>query len=270
MSIQEVSYVDRFQTTLASSYTAGGGSLSLTSGTGLPSGACYFFLTVRAEGSNTEEVFLCTNRSGTTLTVTGAQANTSSSNHGASAVVVASIMAAAAFNKLALMQLDQQVLGSPAASFTFSSIPATFTDIVLCVMGRSANASLQDDVYMELNSDTGSNYSREYIGANVGTITNGNQHLTTHVVIGTISGATATANYPGAFEAVLFNYANTTFYKVAKSLGGWYNGSAGASEWVISIAWEWASTAAVTSIKLALTSAANFATGTTVTVYGRR
>lgn len=94
-----LNFIDRFSTTLASGYTAGGSSLSLSSTTGLPSGACNFYLIVKAEGANTEEVFNVTNVAGT-LTVTGAQAGTSASNHGAGAIVTASIMTASAFTQM--------------------------------------------------------------------------------------------------------------------------------------------------------------------------
>ena len=84
---------DRYTTTLASSYTAGGGSLSVGSAAGLPSdGTVDFYLIVQAEGSNTEEVFHVTSKTGTTLTVTGAQANTGASNHSSGATVIGPIM----------------------------------------------------------------------------------------------------------------------------------------------------------------------------------
>lgn len=101
---QPVTFVDRYQSTLASGYTSGGGSLSVTSASGLPSGTCYFFAIVRAEGVNTEEVFLVTNVSGTTLTVTGAKAGSSASNHGAGATIIAAIM-----SKDAYTQMEQDV-----------------------------------------------------------------------------------------------------------------------------------------------------------------
>lgn len=94
-------FVDRFTTTLASGYTSGGGSLALVSAAGLPSGACEFFLIVKAEGANTEEVFYVSDVTGSTLTVEGAQATTSASDHDSGAVVIASIMTAEAFARLA-------------------------------------------------------------------------------------------------------------------------------------------------------------------------
>jgi len=89
--------------TVATAYTSGATSLVLSSVTGLPSGACNFWLIVQADGSNTEEVMQCTSVDvGTlTLTVVGAQAGTAASNHGVGANVIASIWTAAAFAQYA-------------------------------------------------------------------------------------------------------------------------------------------------------------------------
>ncbi len=120
-----LNFIDRYQGTLASGYTSGGGTLTITSATStvgsavLPSGACDFYLNVRAEGSNTTEIFLVTNRSGTTLTVTGAQASTSASNHASGAVITASIMTAAAYAQL---KLDALTIGNAVTSATSGSV----------------------------------------------------------------------------------------------------------------------------------------------------
>lgn len=107
--------IDRYSSTIASGYTAGGTSLSVVSASGLPSGACYFFLIVKAESTNTEEVFLCTSISGTTLTVTGAQANTSASNHSSGATIIGSVLTTLAM---------QTVMANWNQSGTAASLPA--------------------------------------------------------------------------------------------------------------------------------------------------
>lgn len=103
---QPLNLVDRYSSTLGSSYTSGGGTLTVASATGLPSGACYFIAVVKAEGANTDEYFLVTNVSGTTLTVTGAQSGSSASNHASGAVIKASIMTAGAYTQLLLDALS--------------------------------------------------------------------------------------------------------------------------------------------------------------------
>jgi hypothetical protein len=50
-----------------------------------------------------------------------------------------------------------QTLGSAAASVTFSSIPGTYTDLVLVVAGTLTTGT--ENIVMQFNGDTGSNYS---------------------------------------------------------------------------------------------------------------
>jgi hypothetical protein len=98
-----IKFFDRFSTTLSSAYTSGGTSLSLAA---IPSGVTatdIWFLKVLGEGSNTEEVFKVTAYSGSgpyTLTVVGAQAGTSASNHANGATVKGSVLAAASLDQL--------------------------------------------------------------------------------------------------------------------------------------------------------------------------
>lgn len=93
-----LNFVDRYVSTLASGYTSGGTTISVSVAPSGVSGTCNFYVIVQAEGANTEEVFQVTNISGTTLTVVGAQAGTSASDHGAGAVIIGSIMTAGAFD----------------------------------------------------------------------------------------------------------------------------------------------------------------------------
>jgi hypothetical protein len=49
-------------------------------------------------------------------------------------------------------------LGSDAVSVTFSTISGAYTDLVL-VMNIRGSSDIESDIGMQLNSDTGSNYS---------------------------------------------------------------------------------------------------------------
>ena len=61
--------------------------------------------------------------------------------------------------------ISSQTLGSSAASVTFSSIPATYTDLVLKVSVRSDVAATADTLFMQFNSIT-SGYSETNLYAN--------------------------------------------------------------------------------------------------------
>jgi hypothetical protein len=53
--------------------------------------------------------------------------------------------------------IAEQTLGTAAASVTFSSIPGTYTDLVLVI---SAQDTTNNSFALICNSDTGTNYSR--------------------------------------------------------------------------------------------------------------
>ena len=95
-----LNFIDRYSTVLSGAYTAGGATLSVISTTGLPQGAVDFYIIVQAETTNAEEVFHITNIAGTVLTVVGAQAGTSANSHSSGAVVVGSVMTAAAYSSM--------------------------------------------------------------------------------------------------------------------------------------------------------------------------
>lgn len=121
MAVHLLKTADRATTTLASSYTSGATTLALTSGSLFPSTG-YFYVLVEAEGGNTEELFLCSARSTNTLTVTGAQGNTSASNHASGAVVRATIWTAGSVDLLkyeccSLLSENKVALGGSSKNF---------------------------------------------------------------------------------------------------------------------------------------------------------
>jgi hypothetical protein len=134
-----LNFVDRYSSTLSGAYTAGGTSLSVASASGLPSGACNFYVIVQAEGANTEEVFQVTNVSGTTLTVAYAQAGTANSNHASGAVVLGSIMTAAAFAQMATDVAPSPASGLPLCqmnNLSGSNVGWQNYSALCCISGR--------------------------------------------------------------------------------------------------------------------------------------
>jgi hypothetical protein len=143
-------------------------------------------------------------------------------------------------------------LGSSAASYTFSSIPATYTDLVLIVNGSTASNT---GTYIRYNSDSASNYSNT--GLN-GDGTSASSFRATTV------GSIATGefrNYNSTMIINVLNYVNSTTYKTNISRANT------ASDYVQAIVGLWRSTATINSIFIGTTSA-NFNTGTTFTLYG--
>lgn len=141
-----------------------------------------------------------------------------------------------------------------AASITFSSIPATYTDLKLVVSGGT---TLGGYAYLQFNSDTGSNYSTTRLdGDGAGAAS---ARTTSATFIRTSSALTTTANLT---NIDIFSYAGSTFKTTLSNTAADDNGSGR----VTPVVGLWRSTSAITS--LVFTSTNTFATGTTATLYG--
>ena len=146
-------------------------------------------------------------------------------------------------------------LGSAASSYTFSSIPSTYTDLILvCGIFNSSSGA---NAYVRLNGDSGSNYSRTQLTGNGTTAASGRASNTTSAYIDAVS-----TNYPQEIITVHFmNYSNTTTYKTFLARAD--NASTG-TQANVSL---WRSTSAINSIAI-YTDTGNFSTGSTFTLYG--
>ena len=137
-------------------------------------------------------------------------------------------------------------LGSAAASYTFSSIPSTYTDLILVVTaGNSAGANYSGTI--QFNGDTGTNYSYTEV------YTSGSSALSYRATNSTLTAAPAIIQVQ--------NYSNTTTYKTALARAG----TGTSVEMVVGL---WRSTSAINSIKVLSEGATNFIVGSTLTLYG--
>lgn len=149
-----------------------------------------------------------------------------------------------------------QTLGSAAASVTFSSISGSYTDLV-CVI--NAGASVAINLWMQVNSDTGTNYSVTRLSGN-GTAASSDRKTSATKLELT---AQSYIDDPITFNSIISvqNYANTTTYKTVISR---QNLAAGGVDAVVGL---WRSTSAISTIVF-LTSSGTFDTGSTFTIYG--
>jgi hypothetical protein len=146
-------------------------------------------------------------------------------------------------------------LGSAATSYTFSSIPATYTDLVL-VADMSATGTTNFPG-IRLNGDTASNYSRTYLNGDGTSVTSSRNSESYMTIFGNAIGASR-ANFIVHF----MDYANTTTFKTALSRKNDTSGVSGATASL------WRSTAAINSILIASQTSDTFSIGTTFTLYG--
>ena len=168
----------------------------------------------------------------------------------------------------ALTQISQQILGSPASTVTFSSIPGTYTNLILTFTARNSSGSEQD-VTMNFNGDNAGNYTYSLLVLNSGTSGLGWSNSTNAPIIGWTSGTAS--NYPGNSRIFIGDYANTTFNKNATSLNSRNDGTSvpGSAPGMFAGAMTWGSTAAITSIVLG-PRGGNFTTGSIFTLYGEK
>lgn len=108
-----------------------------------------------------------------------------------------------------------QTLGSAAASVTFSSIPSTYTDLVIVISGKSTRAGGQDIPIVRFNSDTSTNYSTTNLDGGNSVATSTRWSNETSGFLGFINDSLATASGNLIFN--IMNYANTTTYKTVLS-----------------------------------------------------
>ena len=145
------------------------------------------------------------------------------------------------------------------ASYTFSSIPSTYTDLIL-VTSLSTSLDQTESVNMTFNGDSGSNYSTTDLIGNGSTATS--SRTTSVAFIRILGRATGTANtFSNMSIAHIQNYANSTTYKTV------LNRSSIASLATVATVGLWRNTAAITSLTIA-TPSQTFTNGSTFTLYG--
>jgi hypothetical protein len=142
-------------------------------------------------------------------------------------------------------------LSTTATTVTFSTIPQTYTDLIMVFNGTGGN-----NVSLQFNSDTGNNYSTTRIRGD-----------------GSSASSSRWSNIPtmyGSFSSGLqnsiwhvFNYTNTTTNKTGLNRGG------GAADNVEAYVGLWRNTSAISSMTVNVQSG-NFSSGSTFALYGIR
>lgn len=158
--------------------------------------------------------------------------------------------------------IASQTLGSATTTVTFSSIPGTYTDLILICNARSATAAVSDTYLMTLNGDTGNNYSRTRLLGNGSTATTANRSSAPNIDFEGMAGANASAGTFMTARIQLQDYSNTATHKTSLIRGD------DANNYVLTTVGLWRSTSAITSITLVTSSGAQFATGSTFKLYG--
>jgi len=158
-------------------------------------------------------------------------------------------------------------LGSSSATVTFSSIPQTYTDLVL-VIGSLGMNQAGSAGKLRFNGDTGSNYSNTIIYGNGSNAYSYRESSSNNIrIYGFATGPSGSGNNDNVVVQIQ-NYANSTTYKTILSrsnivgaelaaIVGLWRGSTGSA------------TQAITSLTVASYNGTDtFATNSTFTLYG--
>lgn len=147
------------------------------------------------------------------------------------------------------------VSGSSTINVTFSSIPATYTDLVLVAQYKSVSNNY---LSCRFNGDTGSNYSRTEMRGDGTSATS--QRLTNETYAYITSIYAPTGDW-GTFILNLNDYSNTTAFKTVLSRGNNSTIGVGANANL------WRSTAAINTI-LVTAIGSGYDVGSTFRLYG--
>ena len=148
-----------------------------------------------------------------------------------------------------------------AANVTFSSIPATYTDLVLKASARSTVA--EDTFGIRFNSDSGSNYPYRGLEGN-GSTPRSFSGTNTLVGLGRMSQSSFTASTFGNNEFYIPNYTSSNYKSVSIDAVNENNATTAIAELAAGL---WNSTAAISNIQV-IPSSGNFAQYSTFTLYG--
>ena len=154
--------------------------------------------------------------------------------------------------------IASQTLGTAASAITFSSIPSTYTDLRVVLVGKTSSA---DYYRFRLNNDTTSIYSITSLYGDGATVTSGRFTNSPSIYVFNPTSTTV----PTTYQIDLFSYAGSTFKSCLVAASGDKNGS---GEVWRSVGL-YRSTSAIDRIDLlAYSGAVNLAAGTTATLYG--
>ena len=149
---------------------------------------------------------------------------------------------------------------SNATTVSFTSIPQTYTDLILVYNGGLSGF---DYIYSQYNSDTGSNYSgTEVTGNGSSAVSYRYSNQTYNQLLGWVVGQETPLTFIGIIHFI--NYANTTTYK--SMIGRDTNPeSGGGTQAAVHL---WRSTSAISSIELTGINSRTITNGSTFTLYG--
>lgn len=151
-------------------------------------------------------------------------------------------------------------LSSAAATITFSSIPSTYTDLKLVLVG---NATSTSGSRFRLNNDSGGNYSYTMLAGDGASAASIRGTGNTNGLLGPAY-VSPSSSIPYLCTLDIFSYSGSTYKTIIGTASNDLNGS-GSVERTVQL---YQSTSAINQVNLYVNLSGNFAAGTTATLYG--
>ena len=163
--------------------------------------------------------------------------------------------------------ISSQFLSATTSSVTFSSIPSTYQHLQLRITARM-NTGTWAGLNVNINSDTGTNYSKHKLARNGSSVmSQGVSPDTTFDFATPMPGASSASGMYGAYVLDISDYAKTTKNKTLKMLSG--NTDITNANAIVSLASSvWLSTAAINSVTFTVAGSNFFIAGSRFSLYG--
>jgi hypothetical protein len=163
--------------------------------------------------------------------------------------------------------ISSTTLSSTTQTVTISSIPSTYTDIVLQgYLAQTSGGNNWATFNIKINGNSGSNYSSNYMNSDGSTATAGDSGPTSGWYFDVLSPGGGTANPMGGFELYIPQYTNSAA-KIARLIGG---GAMDARNGIDFYSLIYNQTAAITSITITYSGGpeTGFVSGSNFRLYG--
>jgi hypothetical protein len=158
--------------------------------------------------------------------------------------------------------IETKTLGAGAASIEFTSIPQTFTDLVLKISSRSTGSA--SGINLRFNGDSSGVYDTRRLYGGGSSATSDNFVDQAAAYLGWQTQSTYTANTFSSIDVYIPNYTGSTNKSVSQD-GVSENNATTAQQGIHAMLWR--NTAAITSL-FCSDGGSDFATGSTFSLYG--
>jgi hypothetical protein len=156
------------------------------------------------------------------------------------------------------------VLG--AASIDFTSIPSTYTDLVLKISARSNYVGVVETTNLQINGVTTMTYPARYLQGDGAAASSATANVLASFPMGVVSGNTATASTFGSVDIYIPNYTDTGAQQSLSADSVSENNAS--TSYARSTAGLWQNNAAITSISIIPYLGTLWQQYTTATLYG--